>query len=191
MRPQNLNAFLVALSVSLSAQAGAPEHFSPAVTSLVSESDLVVVASVQDDSLSDGMVAVLVEEVWKGVAVGSIQVVASAPWMSASWQPKRGERFLLFLHALGPARPYHLLDLGAAHFRVVPFSPPAVDVWPGLLPGTVLTPGYCQLVGSLNADGTLTYKKVCTGAYTAPLSSVRQAVEGALKPTVGAAVPPA
>jgi hypothetical protein len=111
--------------------------------------------------------------------------------MSTPWRPQSGERFLLFLQASGPAQPYRLLHLGASHFRVVPFSPPVVDVWPGLLPRTILAGASCRPVGSLNPDGTITYKKVCTGSFTAPLSSVRQAVGVALQRPSGAGVPPA
>ena len=183
MRRSTRYALLAALSASIVARAVAPEHFSPSISFLTSASDVVVIGSVPDATASDGTVVVVIEEVWKGTAASSVRVVASAPWMSSPWQPHSGERFLLFMHALGPAHPLHLLDVGSAHFRVLAFTPPVVDVWPGLLPGTVLTPGYCQLVGSLNADGTISYKKVCTGAYTAPLSTVRKSVEAALKPS--------
>jgi len=186
-------AVLVAVAiVTLRAHATIPlEHFAPPIASLASSSDLIVIATVPvRDAAADGTVAVEIEEVWKGTAPGSARVIASAPWMSTPWRPQPGERFLLFLQASGPAQPYRLLDLGASHFRVVPFSPPVVDVWPGLLPGTILAGASCRLVGSLNPDGTITYKKVCTGSFTAPLSSVREAVGLALRSSV-AGVPPA
>lgn len=182
MRSPAPYALLVALATAPFTTSAAipPEHFSPPIASLASTSDLIVVAAVPNAVALDGLVAIEIEEVWKGTAHGSAHVIASAPWMTAPWKPRPGERFLLFLQAYGPAHPYRLLDLGAAHFRVVPFSPPVVDVWPGLLPGTVLAGASCRRVGSLNPDGTVTYKKICTGSFTAPLSTVREAVAAAL-----------
>lgn len=167
-----------------------PAHFSAPLQVLASMSDIVVVADVETEGEpAHGLVDVRVVEVWKGRADGLLRIVSSAPWMSRPWSPAKRERAVLFLNRR-PDGPFRLLDSGFAYFRVVPFSQPVVEVWPGLLPGSLLSLKFCQSVSYLRPDGTLAYKTICTRGYSVPLSTLRDAFAKALPGTSGPAPSP-